>query len=66
MKKGIIFDLDGTLWDSSRQVVDSWNEAFVQEGYLREPLTVEDMQGVMGKTMDVIADTFFPKWDKDA
>ncbi|MGB4438753.1 MAG: HAD hydrolase-like protein [Sedimentibacter sp.] len=25
MNNGIIFDLDGTLWDSSRQVVDAWN-----------------------------------------
>ena len=22
---GIIFDLDGTLWDSSKQVVPAWN-----------------------------------------
>ena len=24
MKKGIIFDVDGTLWDSSVQVAQSW------------------------------------------
>ena len=27
MKKGILFDLDGTLWDSSREVAISWQEA---------------------------------------
>ena len=26
MKKGIIFDVDGTLWDSCAVVADSWNE----------------------------------------
>jgi phosphoglycolate phosphatase-like HAD superfamily hydrolase len=26
-KNGIIFDLDGTLWDASRQVVPAWNIA---------------------------------------
>ena len=26
MKKGILFDLDGTLWDSREAVAASWNE----------------------------------------
>lgn len=60
MKKGIIFDMDGTLWDSAPQVVESWNLAMEQCGYEREPLTTEDMQRVMGKTMDDIAATLFP------
>ena len=30
MKKGILFDLDGTLWDSSEQVAVSWKEALEQ------------------------------------
>ena len=25
MKKGIIFDMDGTLWDSAKEVADSWS-----------------------------------------
>ncbi len=61
MKKGIIFDMDGTLWDSSVQVAESWNRAVQRNGYPRAPLTVEDIQGVMGKTMDVIARLLFPE-----
>ena len=26
MKKGLIFDMDGTLWDSSENVAASWTE----------------------------------------
>ena len=60
MKKGIIFDMDGTLWDSAAQVVASWNETVKNAGYDRDKITTEDMQNVMGKTMDVIARILFP------
>ena len=60
MKQGIIFDMDGTLWDSSKQVAVSWNLAIREEsGLLEKTLTAEDISGVMGKTMDVIADILF-------
>ena len=65
MKKGIIFDMDGTLWDSAPEVVESWNEVIRQSGYERESLTTEDMQSVMGKTMDVIADILFADLPKE-
>ena len=63
MKKGLIFDMDGTLWDSSVQVAKSWDIAIAECGYRRAPLTREDMQRVMGKTMDVIAQILFPDTD---
>lgn len=28
MKQGILFDLDGTLWDSSEEVAISWSEHY--------------------------------------
>lgn len=59
MKKGIIFDMDGTLWDSAPEVVASWNETIRKSGYQRAPITAEDMQSVMGKTMDDIARVLF-------
>jgi len=61
MKKAIIFDMDGTLWDSADNVAVSWNIAMEQFGYEREPINEADMQAVMGKTMDKIAEILFNK-----
>ena len=61
MKKGIIFDMDGTLWDSAAGVAESWNEAILAYGYERKSLTAGDIQSVMGKTMEDIADILFPE-----
>ena len=55
---GILFDLDGTLWDSSACVVDSWNE--VLEKYGKSKISINDMHGYMGKTMEVIAKLMLP------
>ncbi|MCD8119649.1 MAG: HAD family hydrolase [Lachnospiraceae bacterium] len=60
MKKGILLDMDGTLWDSAVRVAESWNIAVARMGYPREPITKEDMYHVMGKTMDRIAAELFP------
>lgn len=60
MKKGIIFDMDGTLWDSAKGVAASWTKV-VKEEYPELPeITTEDVKSVMGKTMDVIARLLFP------
>lgn len=60
MKKGIIFDMDGTLWDSAKEVAESWNLAMRQCRYDRLPLDADDMYRVMGKTMEDIARLLFP------
>ncbi len=59
MKKGIIFDLDGTLWDSAQAVVDSWNVVIDRVPDFHKRITVKDMESLMGKTMDDIAFTYF-------
>ncbi len=58
-KLGLIFDMDGTLWDSSENVAKSWTIANEKKGYKRV-ITTEDMQNVMGKTMTEIAEIIFP------
>ncbi len=60
MKKGIIFDMDGTLWDSAEGVAKSWMEVLVEEYPELPEITEDDIQAVMGKTMDVIARLLFP------
>lgn len=54
MKQGILFDLDGTLWDSSEQVVASWNEVLAKQPDVERRVTGKDMQGFMGLPMDEI------------
>ncbi len=65
MKKGILFDLDGTLWDSSEEVAISWSEALKKRSDLELTITTEMIQSVMGKSMTDIADIFFEKYDID-
>lgn len=60
MKKGIIFDVDGTLWDASAQVVDSWNEVLSMHPGLDVSITVEDMNNNMGKPWMNWAGLSFP------
>ena len=61
MKKGILFDLDGTLWDSSRECTEAWNAALRARTDRTEQFTLDDMHRFMGKPMDVIAAMMFPE-----
>lgn len=60
MKKGILFDLDGTLWDSSANVIEAWNECIAKQSSLGLRFTQDDMKSFMGKTLEQIADLMFP------
>lgn len=60
-KKGIIFDMDGTLWDSADGVAKSWTRIVNREYDKARIITVDEIHGVMGKTMDKIAEALFPE-----
>lgn len=59
-KKGIIFDMDGTIWDSAASVAKCWDEVVRTHPEVTCRITTEDIMSVMGKTMDVIAEILFP------
>lgn len=61
MNYGIIFDLDGTLWDSSEQVAVSWSKALADRPETDRQVTGADMRGFMGKTMETIAGLMLPE-----
>lgn len=65
MKKGILFDLDGTLWDSAQEVAFSWSEALKKRDDVKKAVTMEDMQSVMGKTMTDIGNILFSEYSQE-
>lgn len=57
MFDGIIFDVDGTLWDSTPVVEDAWNQAIVDFGVKDVRITADRLKGLFGLPMeDIIAD----------
>ena len=60
--KNLIFDIDGTLWNTTGVVAGAWNRA-VREKNVPElaslNITAEMLQKEFGKPMDVIADDLF-------
>ena len=56
----IIFDVDGTIWDSTQSVADSWNIAIKEHSDLALTLEPVSLSRVFGRTMTEIADAVFP------
>lgn len=61
----IIFDLDGTLWDSIDVILDIWNKTIIKYIDVKRKITVEDMKGVMGLTINEIGKRFFPTLNEE-
>lgn len=56
----IIFDLDGTLWDSCETVAKAWQSALKAGDYGQAPLTADDVRSIAGLPYDVIYHKLFP------
>ena len=60
MFDGILFDLDGTLWDACPQLTESWNQALAFHKVPRPPLTVQEVRDCMGLLLRDIAEKLLP------
>ncbi len=58
---GIIFDVDGTIWDSTDICADSWNEAVNRHTSIKSSLTGDDLKPQFGKPMEEIFFNLFGK-----
>jgi phosphoglycolate phosphatase len=62
---GIIFDLDGTLWDSRKEVAESWTKVVQDRHDANREVTAEELTGLMGLQLPEIGDRLFPELDAD-
>lgn len=57
---GILFDLDGTLWNATRNIAESWRIALQDETDIEHIPTLAEFEGVMGMTAENLTATLFP------
>jgi len=57
---GIIFDLDGTLWDSTKEVTVSWQKVLREQPDIKDVPGEEAIYSVMGLSSDALMAKLFP------
>lgn len=60
-RPSILFDLDGTLWDSAKQVGESWNLALEAYPEIELRFTTKMVRQSMGKVLEEYAQMWFPE-----
>ena len=58
--ESLIFDIDGTLWDSRALVAEGYNIQLREEGLERLQVNAERLKPLFGRVMTDIADALFP------
>ena len=57
---GILFDLDGTLWDSSAEIFKSWGDVLAAQPDVTRLPTKAELEGVMGLGAEELTEKLFP------
>ncbi|MBR4168883.1 MAG: HAD family hydrolase [Lachnospiraceae bacterium] len=65
MKDGLIFDVDGTLWDSTPVVEQAWNQALRDFGITDVTITADRLKKLFGLPMMDIIDRILPGRPQD-
>ena len=59
--ESLIFDIDGTLWDSRALVAEGYNQQLREEGMEESCVDAQRLRPLFGKVMTAIADALFPQ-----
>ena len=57
---GVIFDVDGTIWDSTPVVTEAWNKALTDTGFGYVQVTADRLKGLFGLPMIEIMRDILP------
>lgn len=63
--ESLIFDIDGTLWDSRALVAEGYNIQLREEGLERLCVDAERLRTLFGKVMTAIADALFSEFPEE-
>ena len=64
--ESLIFDIDGTLWDSRAIVAEGYNRQLRAEGLAHLQVTVEDLTPLFGKVKEELAEALFALLPEEA
>ena len=66
MKKGALFDMDGTLIDTERVYRHCWQKGIEDQGYVFDPAFLKDIAGTSGAYSREVINRYYPDMDAEA